>query len=104
MATLITTGPSPENLQRDHRFPPRRLSAFDRDEIELIANVARYHRRATPKKDHPGYGELPFGLTLSRDHDKDVIQAADGIGYGKTDAVVPANAKAAADQDTAPSR
>jgi exopolyphosphatase/guanosine-5'-triphosphate,3'-diphosphate pyrophosphatase len=24
--------------------------------------VTRYHRRATPKKDHPGYGELPHDL------------------------------------------
>jgi hypothetical protein len=31
MATLITRGPSPENLQRDHRLSARRLSAFNRD-------------------------------------------------------------------------
>ena len=24
--------------------------------------IARYHRRATPKKDHPGYCDLPSGL------------------------------------------
>jgi len=31
-------------------------------EFDIIALIARYHRRATPKKDHPGYGELPHGL------------------------------------------
>ena len=35
------------------------LRGFEPDEIETIALVARYHRRATPKADHDGYGELP---------------------------------------------
>ena len=35
------------------------LRGFDPQEIELMALVARYHRRATPKKGHPGYTELP---------------------------------------------
>jgi exopolyphosphatase/guanosine-5'-triphosphate,3'-diphosphate pyrophosphatase len=34
------------------------LRGFDPDEIEIIALVARYHRQATPKKEHEGYGEL----------------------------------------------
>jgi exopolyphosphatase/guanosine-5'-triphosphate,3'-diphosphate pyrophosphatase len=34
------------------------LRGFDPDEIEIIALVARYHRQATPKKSHEGYGEL----------------------------------------------
>ena len=38
------------------------LRGFDPSEIEVMGLVARYHRRATPKKDHPGYGELPSGL------------------------------------------
>ena len=28
----------------------------------MIALIARYHRRGTPKKAHPGYGELPGEL------------------------------------------
>ena len=35
------------------------LRGFDPQEIEVMALVARYHRRATPKKGHPGYSELP---------------------------------------------
>jgi exopolyphosphatase/guanosine-5'-triphosphate,3'-diphosphate pyrophosphatase len=27
-----------------------------------MALITRYHRRATPKKNHPGYGELPATL------------------------------------------
>jgi exopolyphosphatase/guanosine-5'-triphosphate,3'-diphosphate pyrophosphatase len=34
------------------------LRGFDPDEIETIALVARYHRQATPRRRHEGYGEL----------------------------------------------
>jgi exopolyphosphatase/guanosine-5'-triphosphate,3'-diphosphate pyrophosphatase len=35
------------------------LRGFEPDEIETIALVTRYHRRAVPKRRHEGYGELP---------------------------------------------
>ncbi len=38
------------------------LRGFDPVEIEVMGLIARYHRRATPKKGHPGYGELPSAL------------------------------------------
>ncbi len=34
------------------------LRGFDPQEIEVIALLARYHRQATPKKTHEGYGAL----------------------------------------------
>jgi exopolyphosphatase/guanosine-5'-triphosphate,3'-diphosphate pyrophosphatase len=34
------------------------LRGFEPEEIEIIALVARYHRQATPKKSHDGYGDL----------------------------------------------
>ncbi len=34
------------------------LRGFEPEEIEVMALVARYHRRAKPKKDHPGFGTL----------------------------------------------
>jgi exopolyphosphatase/guanosine-5'-triphosphate,3'-diphosphate pyrophosphatase len=34
------------------------LRGFEPQEIEVIALVARYHRQATPKKSHDGYGDL----------------------------------------------
>ena len=34
------------------------LRGFEPDEIEIIALVARYHRQATPKRRHEGYGDL----------------------------------------------
>lgn len=38
------------------------LRGFDPQEIEIIALLARYHRQATPKKAHDGYGVLKSGL------------------------------------------
>jgi exopolyphosphatase / guanosine-5'-triphosphate,3'-diphosphate pyrophosphatase len=38
------------------------LRGFDPQEIEVMALVTRYHRRATPKRSHDGYGALPGPL------------------------------------------
>jgi exopolyphosphatase/guanosine-5'-triphosphate,3'-diphosphate pyrophosphatase len=38
------------------------LRGFDPQEVEVIGLVARYHRRATPKKSHDEYAELPAEL------------------------------------------
>jgi exopolyphosphatase/guanosine-5'-triphosphate,3'-diphosphate pyrophosphatase len=35
------------------------LRGFHPAEIEVVANVARYHRRGHPRRKHPGYGDLP---------------------------------------------
>ena len=38
------------------------LRGFHPDEIEVMALVARYHRRGTPKRSHPQYAQLPTTL------------------------------------------
>jgi exopolyphosphatase / guanosine-5'-triphosphate,3'-diphosphate pyrophosphatase len=38
------------------------LRGFEPDEIDVIALVARYHRRAAPSRHHDGYGELTSEL------------------------------------------
>lgn len=38
------------------------LRGFDPQEIEVMALVTRYHRRAAPRKNHPGYADLPGPL------------------------------------------
>jgi exopolyphosphatase/guanosine-5'-triphosphate,3'-diphosphate pyrophosphatase len=38
------------------------LRGFDPQEIDVIALIARYHRQATPKKSHEGYGDLRGSL------------------------------------------
>ncbi len=37
------------------------VAGFNETEVELIANIARYHRRAHPSKKHPEYASLPSG-------------------------------------------
>ena len=37
------------------------LTPFTRDEVKIIANVARYHRKALPSPDHTVYGTLSEG-------------------------------------------
>ena len=34
------------------------LTCFTRDEVKIIANIARYHRKALPSPDHTVYGTL----------------------------------------------
>jgi exopolyphosphatase/guanosine-5'-triphosphate,3'-diphosphate pyrophosphatase len=41
------------------------LRGFDPEEIEVIALVARYHRRGTPRKSHPEYAHLRSGIRRS---------------------------------------
>jgi exopolyphosphatase/guanosine-5'-triphosphate,3'-diphosphate pyrophosphatase len=66
------------------------LRGFDPLEIEAIALIARYHRQATPKKSHEGYGDLPGGMRravkalaamvrLAEGLDRSHAQALDGI-------------------------
>jgi exopolyphosphatase / guanosine-5'-triphosphate,3'-diphosphate pyrophosphatase len=66
------------------------LRGFDPLEIEVIALIARYHRQATPKKSHEGYGDLPGSVRravkalsamvrLAEGLDRSHAQALDGI-------------------------
>ena len=66
------------------------LRGFDPQEIAVIALLARYHRQATPKKSHEGYGELGGALRrtvrtlsamvrLAEGLDRSHAQALDGI-------------------------
>jgi exopolyphosphatase / guanosine-5'-triphosphate,3'-diphosphate pyrophosphatase len=66
------------------------LRGFDPLEIEVIALIARYHRQATPKKSHEGYGDLPGNVRravkalsamvrLAEGLDRSHAQALDGI-------------------------
>jgi exopolyphosphatase/guanosine-5'-triphosphate,3'-diphosphate pyrophosphatase len=41
-----------------HLIRHANLPGFSPREIELLANIARYHRRALPRKNHPNFGRL----------------------------------------------
>jgi exopolyphosphatase/guanosine-5'-triphosphate,3'-diphosphate pyrophosphatase len=55
------------------------LRGFDPQEIEIIALLARYHRQATPKKDHDGYGSLKGTLRKSVRTLAAMLRLAEGL-------------------------
>ena len=48
------------------------MPAFTQRELEIVANVARYHRRSGPKKKHPNYAKL-------RGEDQKIIKRLSGV-------------------------
>ncbi|OGI18833.1 MAG: hypothetical protein A3B68_06265 [Candidatus Melainabacteria bacterium RIFCSPHIGHO2_02_FULL_34_12] len=58
------------------------LLGFNDEEVELIANIARYHRQSNPKDNHPNFQNLP------REHKKMVkelssfLRIAEGLDKG----------------------
>jgi len=55
------------------------LRGFDPQEIEIIALLARYHRQATPKKSHEGYGLLKGGLRKTVKTLAAMLRLAEGL-------------------------
>lgn len=55
------------------------LKGFRQDEIEVIANVARYHRRSTPKKRHEEYWKLRAPLRAKIRKLAGILRVADGL-------------------------
>ena len=55
------------------------LRGFDPQEIEVMALITRYHRRATPKKEHPGYGDLPKRLRTAVKVLASCLRLAEGL-------------------------
>lgn len=55
------------------------LRGFDPQEIEVIGLVARYHRQATPKKSHEGYGDLNGTLRTTVRVLSAIVRLAEGL-------------------------
>jgi exopolyphosphatase/guanosine-5'-triphosphate,3'-diphosphate pyrophosphatase len=55
------------------------LRGFDPDEVDLIGLIARYHRQATPKKGHDGYGDLPRDLRRTVKLLSAMVRLAEGL-------------------------
>jgi exopolyphosphatase / guanosine-5'-triphosphate,3'-diphosphate pyrophosphatase len=55
------------------------LRGFEPQEIEVIALVARYHRQATPKKSHDGYGDLNGTLRETVRVLSAIVRLAEGL-------------------------
>ena len=52
------------------------LSSVD---LEVVANVARYHRRAGPQSDHPAYASLPRAARLNVNRLSAILRVADSL-------------------------
>lgn len=55
------------------------LKNFSDDEIKVIANIARYHRKATPKRKHDTYAALPARLRRVVDVGAALLRLSDGL-------------------------
>jgi exopolyphosphatase/guanosine-5'-triphosphate,3'-diphosphate pyrophosphatase len=56
-----------------------KLKDFKKEEINIIANIARYHRKGPPKKKHPLYSELSARAKAVVDVGAALLRIADGL-------------------------
>src|SRR5262249_60882685 len=63
------------------------LRGFDPEEIEILALLARYHRQATPKKSHEGYGLLKGLLRRTVKTLAAMLRLAEGLDRSHTQIV-----------------
>jgi exopolyphosphatase / guanosine-5'-triphosphate,3'-diphosphate pyrophosphatase len=55
------------------------LSGMD---MEIVANVARYHRRGGPQSDHPAYAALPRSARVTVNRLSGILRVADALDKG----------------------
>lgn len=55
------------------------LKGFKENEIEIMANVSRYHRRSTPKRRHKHYNKLEPGVKDRVNKLSAIMRIADGL-------------------------
>ncbi len=55
------------------------LKGFKEEEIDVMANVARYHRRSTPKSRHPHYDKLDKSVKKRVENLSAILRVADGL-------------------------
>lgn len=55
------------------------LMGFKEYEIEMMANISRYHRRSTPKSRHPHYSNLPKKVKQRIRKLSGILRVADGL-------------------------
>ena len=63
------------------------LRGFDPDEIEVVALVARYHRRGTPKRSHEEYARLPAPLRRTVRTLASILRVAESLDRSHTQVI-----------------
>jgi exopolyphosphatase/guanosine-5'-triphosphate,3'-diphosphate pyrophosphatase len=95
-----------------HLIANSELPGFERRQLQLLANVARYHRASAPKKKHDHYAELPvedqrrvnalaavlrLALALDRTHQQHVGEVRARVGEDGVRIIVQAHGDAEVD-------
>lgn len=60
---------------------------LSRTDLEIVANLARYHRREGPQSDHPAYASLPRAARLTVNRLAGILRVADALDKGHTQRV-----------------
>ncbi len=55
---------------------------LSRTDLEIVANLARYHRREGPQSDHPAYASLPRAARLTVNRLAGILRVADALDKG----------------------
>jgi exopolyphosphatase/guanosine-5'-triphosphate,3'-diphosphate pyrophosphatase len=63
------------------------LRGFDPEEVEVIGLIARYHRQATPKKSHEGFGRLTGNLRRTVKILGALVRLAEGLERSHTQVI-----------------
>ncbi|MDY6820240.1 MAG: Ppx/GppA phosphatase family protein [Deferribacterota bacterium] len=63
------------------------LLGFSPNEIELIANIARYHRRSVPKPTHKPYNDMTYEEKLITQKLAAILRIADGLDRSHNDLI-----------------
>jgi exopolyphosphatase/guanosine-5'-triphosphate,3'-diphosphate pyrophosphatase len=64
-----------------------RLDGFEREEVDALAALARYHRRSEPKSSHEPFASLSMERRRRVICLAGLLRVADGLDYGHTGAV-----------------
>jgi len=71
------------------------LSSMD---LEIVANLARYHRRSGPQADHPAYASLPRSARLTVNRLSAILRVADALDKGHNQRVQDPKVTVAGDE------
>jgi exopolyphosphatase/guanosine-5'-triphosphate,3'-diphosphate pyrophosphatase len=74
------------------------LKGFGPEEIQTIANIARYHRKAPPRPSHVTYAGLPRRFRRIVDVGAAIVRIADGLDRSHSSAVTSIRTRVTPDQ------
>lgn len=74
--------PSKHHKHAAYLIANAEMRGFSAEEVQLLSQVARYHRKATPKETHDPYGKLPAPLKERIRKLAALLRLADGLDRG----------------------